>query len=112
MVEQFELVEDLNFMNVKHGGRFVTKWLVRLLKSVISRNQLIKMVRNLSDMVTLWDFVRIRMRCHMIKYRYFSIESGGWHHTYTSFFKVKVDPNTGKDTGQPISISYEEYSNN
>lgn len=48
----------------------------------------------------------------MIKYRYFSIESGGWHHTYTSFFKVRIDPDTGKDTGQPISVSYEEYSNN
>lgn len=43
------------------------------------------------------------------KWKYFSKTQGDWHHTFTKYFKVKVDEQTGKEIEKPISISYQEY---
>lgn len=48
------------------------------------------------------------MSLRTIKYRYFKYEQG----PYCSFYKIKVDPITGKDIGERISVSYQEWLNN
>lgn len=43
------------------------------------------------------------------KWKYYSTTQGSWHSTFTAFYKVKLDKVTGKEIGEPVSISYEEY---
>lgn len=45
------------------------------------------------------------------KWKYYSLSKGDWHHTFTGYYKVKIDFITGEEIGKPISISYGEYIN-